>query len=73
MIKIMAGQLDNMSEQDLQDIASYYAAQTMSGDAAKHELVDLGVSIYRAEIALIILSSSLASSKRANAITTPMP
>lgn len=44
----MAGQLDNMSDQDLQDIASYYATQTMSGSAAKKELVDMGASVYRA-------------------------
>lgn len=46
----MAGQLDNMSDQDLQDIASHFAAQTMSGSAAKKDLVELGESIYRAGI-----------------------
>ncbi|MGI9286411.1 MAG: c-type cytochrome [Pseudomonadales bacterium] len=46
----MAGQLDNMSDQDLQDIASYYAGQTMSGSAAKKDLVDMGASVYRAGI-----------------------
>lgn len=46
----MTGQLDNMSDQDLQDIASHYAAQTMSGGAAKKDLVELGASVYRAGI-----------------------
>lgn len=46
----MAGQLDNMSDQDLQDIASYYAGQTMSGSAAKKDLVAMGASVYRAGI-----------------------
>lgn len=46
----MTGQLDNMSDQDLQDIAAYYASQTMSGAAAKPELVALGESVYRAGV-----------------------
>ena len=46
----MAGQLDKMSDQDLEDIASHFAAQTMSGSAAKKDLDELGESIYRAGI-----------------------
>ena len=46
----MAGQLDNMTEQDLADIAAYYASQERNYGAAKAELVELGESIYRAGI-----------------------
>lgn len=46
----MAGQLDNMNDQDLENLASYFASQTMSGSAAKKELVDMGASVYRAGI-----------------------
>ncbi len=46
----MAGQLDNMNDQDLENLASYFASQTMAGSAAKEELVELGSSIYRAGI-----------------------
>ncbi len=49
-IPTMAGLLDNMSEQDLADIAAYYAGQARSTGAAKEELVELGESIYRAGI-----------------------
>ncbi|MFK8019021.1 MAG: cytochrome c [Pseudomonadales bacterium] len=43
----MAGQLDQHNEVALANIAAFYASQTMSGSAAKAELVDLGESIYR--------------------------
>ena len=43
----MAGQLDNMSGEDLENLAAYYASQTMSGGVAKAELVAEGESIYR--------------------------
>jgi cytochrome c553 len=46
----MAGQLDALSEQDLADIAAYYASQTRTPGSAKEELVALGESIYRAGI-----------------------
>jgi cytochrome c553 len=49
-VPTMVGQLDAMSEQDLQDIAAYYAAQPSTPGAAKEELVALGESIYRAGI-----------------------
>ncbi len=49
-VPTMAGLLDNMSEQDLADIAAYYAGQTRSAGAAKADLVELGESIYRAGI-----------------------
>lgn len=43
----MAGQLDNMSAADLENLAAYFAGQTMSGGAAKPQLVDAGEAIYR--------------------------
>lgn len=49
-VPTMAGQLDNMTEQDLADIAAYYASQERNYGAAKAELVELGESIYRAGI-----------------------
>ena len=49
---LMVGQLDSMSEQDLADMAAYYASQTSSGGgAAKADLVEFGETIYRAGIA----------------------
>lgn len=44
---LMAGQLDAMSDQDLQDMAAFYAEQTAKGGAAKAELVELGETVYR--------------------------
>jgi cytochrome c553 len=49
-VPTMAGQLDALAEQDLQDIAAYFAAQKMSPGAAKEELVALGQSVYRAGV-----------------------
>ena len=43
----MAGQLDALTDRDLQDLSAFYAQQTMSGSVAKAELVDLGERIYR--------------------------
>ncbi len=48
VVPTMAGQLDNMSKQDIADIAAYYAAQTGSVGQAKADLVALGERIYRA-------------------------
>ena len=47
-VPTMAGQLDALSEQDMQDIAAYFASQQRSPSAAKKELVDLGETVYRA-------------------------
>lgn len=47
----MTGQLDNFNEQDLRDIAAYYASQTVTIGFAKADLVDKGESIYRAGLA----------------------
>ena len=46
----MAGLLDAMSEQDLEDIAAYYASQPRNYGAAKADLVELGETIYRVGI-----------------------
>ena len=49
-VPTMAGLLDNLSGQDLADLAAYYAGQERSYGMAKPELVELGESIYRAGI-----------------------
>lgn len=46
----MTGLLDNMSEQDIQDIAAYYASQAGSVGQANKELVEAGQKIYLAGI-----------------------
>ena len=46
-VPLMSGQLNNMSEQNLADIAAYYASQTQTGGAADPALVELGEEIYR--------------------------
>ncbi len=43
----MAGVLDDMSEQDLKDLAAFYNAQEMPEGEADPELVDQGESLYR--------------------------
>ncbi len=48
---LMAGILDNMSDQDLKDLAAYYAGQTAAAGAAKADLAAQGEEIYRAGIA----------------------
>jgi cytochrome c553 len=48
VVATMAGQLDNMSEQDIANIAAYYSAQTGTVGQAKADLVELGERIYRA-------------------------
>lgn len=47
---LMAGQLDNMSDQDLQDMAAYYSSQKAAGGAADPELVEQGEVIYKAGV-----------------------
>ena len=49
-VPTMAGQLDNMSAQDLEDIAAFYASQPVTSGQAKESLVALGEEIYRAGI-----------------------
>jgi cytochrome c553 len=48
---LMAGILDNYTNQDMQDVAAYFASQTPKGGTADADLVDLGESIYRGGIA----------------------
>ncbi|CAA0080758.1 Cytochrome c4 [BD1-7 clade bacterium] len=43
----MSGIVAGLSTQDIQDLAAYYADQTMSGGAADPDLVALGERIYR--------------------------
>ena len=47
---LMTGQLDAFTDDDLSDLAAYFAGQTRKGGAAKPELVALGETIYRAGI-----------------------
>tara|TARA_R110002072_G_scaffold1369_7_gene11313 strand:- start:1853 stop:2455 length:603 start_codon:yes stop_codon:yes gene_type:complete len=47
---LMTGQLDNMGDQDLLDIATYYSEQTIKGGSAKAELAELGETVYLAGI-----------------------
>ncbi len=46
-IALMVGQLDSLNDQDLADIAAYYAAQTQTDGAAQQEWVELGEEVYR--------------------------
>lgn len=46
-IALMAGQLNNMSDNDLADIAAFYASQTQTAGAAEEKWVELGREIYR--------------------------
>jgi len=50
-IALMTGMLDNMTDQDLRDIAAFYAEQEITLEGADPELVELGRQIYRAGIA----------------------
>lgn len=49
-IPTMVGQLDGKSDQDLADIAAYFASQTRSGGQTDPQLLDLGASIFRGGI-----------------------
>lgn len=49
-VAVMAGQVDNMSDQDLADIAAFYDGQTRSSEMAKEELVELGRKVYMSGI-----------------------
>lgn len=48
---LMTGILDNFSDQDMQDVAAYYASQTPTIGATDPDLLELGETIYRAGIA----------------------
>ena len=44
---LMAGQVANLSEQDMRDLAAYFASQTASTGTADEAMVELGGAIYR--------------------------
>jgi cytochrome c553 len=44
----MAGITPGLSDQDIQDLAAYFASQTNNGGVADESLVELGARIYRA-------------------------
>ncbi len=46
-VPTMAGQLDNMSDTDMANIAAFYASQVGSGGQADPDKVELGASVYR--------------------------
>ena len=46
-IAMMVGQLDHYNDQDLADIAAFYAAQTQTQSFAEEKWVNLGREIYR--------------------------
>ena len=50
-VPTMVGQVDNMSDQDLADIAAFYASQTRSGGQADPDLIALGEKVYRSGVA----------------------
>lgn len=56
----MMGQVDNLSDQDLADIAAYYDGFARSVEEADPELVETGERIYRAGIAERNVSACLA-------------
>lgn len=45
---LMTAQAINLSEQDMEDLAAFYAAQPRKAGEADPDLVDLGAAIYRA-------------------------
>lgn len=49
-VPTMAGQLDNLNDQDLADIAAYFASQAGSTGQANPDLVAKGEEVYRAGI-----------------------
>lgn len=50
-VMLMTGILNNVSDQDMADIAAYYESQEPSFGAADPEIVELGESIYRTGVA----------------------
>lgn len=46
----MTGQIDNMTDEDLADIAAYYSSQSPVGGAADPELIKKGQSVYRSGV-----------------------
>lgn len=56
----MAGQVDNMSDQDLADIAAFYNAKPRSVEKADPDLIKLGEKVYRAGVAERNVSACIA-------------
>ena len=50
-VALMAGQVDNMTDEDLSDIAAFYDAQERSGSMSDPDKVALGRKVYLAGIA----------------------
>jgi cytochrome c553 len=50
-VALMAGQVDNMSDDDLADIAAFYNAQTRTSGSADPDKIEVGRKIYLAGIA----------------------
>ena len=50
-VPTMVGQLDGKSDQQLADLAAFYAGQARSGSQADPELIALGEKVYRAGVA----------------------
>ena len=50
-VALMAGQVDNMSDEDLADIAAFYNTQSRTGSTADADKVSVGRKIYLAGIA----------------------
>lgn len=50
-VPTMVGQVDNMSDQDLANIAAFYASQPRSGGQTDPSMVALGEKVYRAGVA----------------------
>ena len=50
-VPTMVGQLDGKPDEDLADIAAFYAAQPRSGGQTNAELLELGEKIYRSGVA----------------------
>ncbi len=50
-VALMAGQVDNMTDQDLSDIAAFYDAQPRTGSTAEPDKVSLGRKVYLGGIA----------------------
>ncbi|MFV0278377.1 MAG: c-type cytochrome [Parahaliea sp.] len=50
-VPTMVGQLDGKSDQQLADIAAYYASQPRSGSQTSPDLLTLGEKVYRAGVA----------------------
>ncbi len=49
-VALMAGQVDNMSDQDLADIAAYFDGMPRSGEVANPDLLELGRKVYMSGI-----------------------